>query len=764
MSNSRDFSNLSIWDLFRLEVESKTAALTADLLLLERGEGTATVLEDLMRAAHSLKGAAQMVEARPAVRVAHAMEDTFVSMQKGTIVPTLARMDLLLEGVDLLQRVASIDSEDAAALQRADEDIDGFIGRLESASDDNTEALKFADESTSHANQAPAVPAASPTAPAFALPQPQAHPVLTGARDDDTVRVTAERMNRLLSLAAESLVTTRWLDDFIAAGNRERHQHREIAESLERLRDALAAGVDHTELLDRLATTQRHIGELRRSHTGQTAELGEIQRRSSGVATRLYREVVDLRMLPFGEGVGHLARLVRSIARQLNKEVRLVIEGGATPVDREILERLDASIVNLIRNAIDHGIESPEERVRKGKPPVGVIRLSASHRSGMLFITAEDDGRGVDVEAVRRRVVERNHATQEMASGMSTAELLEFLLLPGFSMRDSVSEISGRGVGLDIVQTAAREAGGKVSLHSEPDAGLHFVFQLPLTLSVVRALVFDVSGESYAVPIARVARVLRVPKQDIESIENRQFIAIDGEHIGLVAAQQIFGTGTGSSNEEVAVIVLGQGSHRYGLTVDRLMGERELVVRALDPLLGKVKDIGSAALLPDGTPLLIIDVEDVLHSIDHLITRGRVEPASAAKDRQVERRAKRILVVDDSFTVRELERKLLAGRGYDVDVAVDGVDGWNAVRGGQYDLVVTDVDMPRMDGIELVTRIRQDPRLHLLPIIIVSYKEREEDRLRGLEAGADRYLAKGSYHDESMLNVIIEQIGAPEDG
>ncbi|MEO5510096.1 MAG: hybrid sensor histidine kinase/response regulator [Longimicrobiales bacterium] len=757
MSATDDFSNLSIWDLFRLEVESKTASLTADLLSLERGAASATLLEDLMRAAHSLKGAAQMVEARPAVRVAHAMEDTFVSMQKGDVLPTPSRMDLLLEGVDLLQRIANTSSTDAVALQKADEDIDGYVERL-SRSDDDAATPPGAAEPTSYTDVTPPAPRAAAPAPP-PTPQPAPGP----AREDDTVRVTAGRMNRLLSLAAESLVTTRWLDDFIAAGNRERHQQREVAESLERFRDALATGADNASLLERLASAQRHFGEMRRSHTSQAAELGEIQRRSSGVATRLYREVVDLRMLPFGEGVGHLTRLVRSISRQLNKEVRLVIEGGTTPVDREILERLDASIVNLIRNAIDHGIESPEERVRKGKPPVGTIRLAASHRSGMLFIHAEDDGRGVDIEAVRRRVVERRHTTEDMAARMSTAELMEFLLLPGFSMRDTVSEISGRGVGLDIVQTAAREAGGKVTLHSEPNAGLHFVFQLPLTLSVVRALVFEVGGEPYAVPIARVARVLRVPKQDIESIENRQFIDVDGEHIGLVAAQQIFGSGSGTSSDEVAVIGLGRGSHRYGLTVDRLMGERELVVRALHPLLGKVKDIGSAALLPDGTPLLIIDVEDVLHSIDHLITGGRVEPASAARDRTVTRTAKRILVVDDSFTVRELERKLLAGRGYDVDVAVDGVDGWNAVRGGQYDLVVTDVDMPRMDGIELVTRIRQDPRLHLLPIIIVSYKEREEDRLRGMEAGADRYLAKGSYHDESMLNAIIEQIGAPED-
>jgi two-component system sensor histidine kinase and response regulator WspE len=499
---NNDFSNLSIWDLFRLEVESKSVALTVGLLSLERGEGGETLIEDLMRAAHSLKGAAQMVEAKPAVRIAHVMEDCFVSIQKGEIETTHARMDLLLEGVDLLNRIANSDSTDESAMAQAEEDSEAFVARLGAVDRESSET-----SASVGVDQEEPVSQPPPQAKAKAAPkeQPRGPEPTSGARDDDTVRVTAERMNRLLSLSAETLVTTRWLDEFITESRRARQQHREIGDALERFRDSLVANATHAELLERLSNTQRHFGEMRRSRTSETAELVEIQRRASNVATRLYREVVDLRMIPFGEGVGHLQRLVRSLARQLNKEVRLVIDGSSTPVDREILERLDASIVNLIRNAIDHGIESPEERINLGKPPVGTIRLDATHRAGMLFITAQDDGRGVDIEAVRRRVAERNHTTEEAAGRMSNVELLDFLLLPGFSMRDTVSEISGRGVGLDIVQTAAREAGGKVTLHSEQGAGLQFVFQLPLTLSVVRALVFDV-GVSLMPCLSRVSR------------------------------------------------------------------------------------------------------------------------------------------------------------------------------------------------------------------------------------------------------------------
>jgi two-component system sensor histidine kinase and response regulator WspE len=750
-----DYEDMSIWELFRIEAEGRTDALCDGLLQLERGSQSEALLEDLMRAAHSLKGAAQMVEAAPAVRVSHSMEDCFVGMQRGTITPTASRIDILLDGVDLLRRIAS--EEPGTGGTELDRDAVAFVARLQSATDEPDATPTVAAERH---------PAAAPTEPRAVSPtDARSHaPVTTDTRDEDSLRVGAERMNRLLSLAAESLVSTRWLDEFVDAAGRARVQHREIADSLERLRDALANERANADLLERLADTQRHFGDLRRGRTRELAELGEIQRRAATVASQLYREVVDLRMRPFSDGVAHLGRLVRSFARQLGKDVRLEVQGGDTPVDREILERLDASIVNLIRNAVDHGIETPEERILKGKPPTGRILLRATHRAGMLYITAEDDGRGVDIEALRRLVVRRKHTTEDLAATMSDAELLDFLFLPGFSMRETVSEVSGRGVGMDIIQTAARAAGGKVTLHTERDKGLRFDFQLPLTLSVVRALVFEVAGEPYAVAIARVGRVLKVARSEIQSLEGRQHVDLDGDHIGLVAAQQIFGIDASVPHAaDIPIIVLGQGTRRYGLTVDKLLGERELVVRSLDNVLGKVKDIGSAALLPDGTPLLIIDVEDVLHSIEHLITGGRVAPASAAEDMESSRHMKRILVVDDSFTVRELERKLLTTRGYAVDVAVDGMDGWNAVRTGKYDLVVTDVDMPRMDGIELVRRIRQDPRMHMLPIIIVSYKEREEDRARGMDAGADRYLAKGSYHDESMINAIIEQIGTPED-
>jgi two-component system sensor histidine kinase and response regulator WspE len=452
--------------------------------------------------------------------------------------------------------------------------------------------------------------------------------------------------------------------------------------------------------------------------------------------------------------------MVRDVAHSLGKSVRLDVKGEATPVDRDILERLKAPLGHLLRNAVDHGIEAPGERQGHGKPEQGIVLLQACHSAGMLLITVADDGPGVDLEAVRRAVARKRLTTLETAQKMTGAEVLEFLFLPGFTMKESVSEISGRGVGLDVVQTTVKELGGRVRISSKSGNGTRFQLELPLTLSLIRTLLVEIGGEPYAFPLARVDRALKLPRERIESVQGRQHFTLDGAQVGLVAAHQVMDLeGSSPAGSEVSIVVLGDKTARYGVVIDRFLGERELVVRTLDPRLGKVKNINSAALMADGSAVLIVDVDDLTRSIENLISGQRLSRIGCEPGAEAARKQKRVLVVDDSLTVRELERKLLANGGYGVDIAVDGMDGWNAVRTGDYDLVVTDVDMPRLDGIELLKLIRQDNRFKVLPVMIVSYKDRPEDRSRGMEAGADYYLTKASFHDETLLRAVTDLIG-----
>jgi two-component system sensor histidine kinase and response regulator WspE len=349
--------------------------------------------------------------------------------------------------------------------------------------------------------------------------------------------------------------------------------------------------------------------------------------------------------------------------------------------------------------------------------------------------------------------------TEAMAKDLSETELLEFLFLPGFSTREEVTEISGRGVGLDVVHTTVQRMRGVARATTEPGKGTRFHLQLPVTLSIVRVLLVEICGEPYAIPLARIDRTMKLDTSRIESLESRQYFTIDNQHVGIVFASQVFGcNNTPGVNDELSVVVLGERLNRSGLVVDRFMGERSLVVHTLDPRLGKVQDICGASGLENGDPCLIIDVDDMLRSIDILIAGGRLDRIKDSETTTTHA-GKRILVVDDSITVREVERNMLATRGYQVDVAVDGMDGWNAVRMSDYDLVISDVDMPRMNGFEFVRLIKQDDRLHGTPVMIVSYKDREEDRQRGLEAGADYYLTKGSFHDETLINAVVDLIG-----
>jgi two-component system sensor histidine kinase and response regulator WspE len=327
-------------------------------------------------------------------------------------------------------------------------------------------------------------------------------------------------------------------------------------------------------------------------------------------------------------------------------------------------------------------------------------------------------------------------------------------------MRDTVTEISGRGVGLDVVQNMVKGVRGNIRIANQPGRGMRFQLQLPLTLSVLRTLLFEVGDEPYAIPLSQISRTLKLPKQKVEVLEGRHYFSLDGQQIGLLTAHQVLDCGAPRNLDgELPVIVMGDRAARYGLVVDRFLGERELVVQKLDPRLGKIRDISAGSLMEDGSPVLIVDVEDMLCTIEKLVSSGRLHQVRTEPGQIAARTGKRILIVDDSLTVRQLQCKLLAAHGYHAEVAVDGMDGWNAIQSGGYDLVITDVDMPRVDGIELATLIKRDPRFASVPVVIVSYKDREEDRLRGLEAGADYYLTKGGFHDRTLLQAVVDLIG-----
>lgn len=756
-----DLSGFSMQELFRVEADNQGQALTQGLLELEKQPNSSESLELCMRAAHSIKGAARIVNLQCGVDTAHAMEDCFVAMQQGRLKVSQGVIDVLLRGVDMLLNIGRCPGLSAEELGVA-----GFLADLErshSAAGDSRQALTAEPGGLNPEAAAPRKAQLEPSAETSAQPAAPAAPELELNRGESAgsmLRVSADNLNHLLALAGESLVESRKLRPFTGSLLRIKRLQHDLTRTLEQAKAAAPeAGADgeatpQSRALEKMLEIQRLLAE-------RLEEFENYDRRVSNLAERVYSQTLACRMLPFSDGIRHFPRLARDLCKKLGKQARLQIVGEHVRVDRDILEKMETSLNHLIHNALDHGLESPEERVAAGKKAEGTVSLMAVLNAGSLQIVVADDGRGIDLERVRRIVAKRKLTSEGTAAQMSEAELLEFLFLPGFTLREEVTQISGRGVGLDIVQTMARGVRGMARVTTKAGKGTRFELRLPLTLSVVRALVASVGGEAYAFPLPRIGRALKIRRKEVESIQGRQHFEYEGRRIGLVEAGQVLGLrGEWVISDPMSVVVLGEQGKFHGIVVDKFLGEHELVIQELDTRLGKIQDVTAGSILEDGTPVLIVDTQDLAVSIEKLAMAGSLGWVGGRDAPRAQTKRKRVLVVEDSLTVRELERKLLSQSGYDVEIAMDGMDGWNAVRSGRHDLVLTDVDMPRMDGIELARLIKGDSRLKSIPVMIVSYKDREEDRRRGLEAGADYYLTKGSFHDDTLIKAVVDLIGA----
>jgi two-component system sensor histidine kinase and response regulator WspE len=819
---SGDLSGFSMFDLFRAEAESHAQALSDGLLELESQPDRAANVDPLMRAAHSIKGAARIVNLDPLVQLAHAMEDCFVAVGQGAETLTSERVDQLLRGVDLFQAISQLSEkelpdwldahqatcrdlaaavrEPIAAASVAPENVPGSApatqsppaaahenaageppsptgsptpsaaapiqperAQPETAQPETAEAERAQPEPDAAEQAVAAAPAdsdAGDSEPSAAESLPTRATVAQIARElaaeDRAVPVSAANLNRILRLASESMIESRRLQ----AVDGSLSQLREFSREIFKLLDAADPGSPDalprdTKSIQRL---QQCWEESLQTHA-QALETALWQ--SERTSTALYHEVLGSRMRPFTEGTVAFPRMVRDLSRKLGKRISFQVQGGAVAVDRDILRQLEAPLNHLLRNCVDHGVESPEERRQSGKPDSGQVVLSARHHAGMLTVEVRDDGRGIDPETLRRKVVERQLAAADLAADLSDDELFEFLFLPGFSTAGTVTEVSGRGVGLDVVQSMVQEVSGSIRVASKPGAGTKFTLRLPVTLSVLRAALAEIAGDLYAFPLSRLKRILRVDREACRTVQGRQQLLLDGQPIGLISAAEILGMNHSAAIDgEISVIVLGEDERQFGLVVDQFVDEQDLVVRQLDPRLGRIPHISSAAITEAGDPLLIVDVDDLIRSMHQRLAEGHLHGIRALRPAE-ERRPRRILVVDDSLTVREVERQLLESHGYAVDVAVDGRDGWNALSTGDYRMLVTDIDMPRMNGIELIRAVRGDRRLAELPVIVVSYKDREEDRLLGLEAGANAYLTKGSFHDDSFIGTVTDLMEDP---
>ncbi len=710
--------------LFRQEVENQCAQLGQRLLRLEQEPERLELIAPIMRSAHSIKGAARAVRLEPAVALAHALEDRLLAAQRSGQPVSEALIEFCLGVVDLLRELAR-----AGATPE-------LVAR-------HTALISF-DE-----RNAPA--------PSAATPAP-AQPAYIAAEDSDPVlRIKASLVGRLIALAGSGVVGAHRLRPFAERQQRLRRSVSQLGRLLDDLHHRLGAPPSTLPVGAALADLRRHLADTRHQTLSWIDEFAEYSREAFDLNERIYQAASMTRLRPFRDLVLGYPRMVRDLARQLGKRARLTIVGEGLEVDRDVLDRLDATLTHLLRNALDHGIENVADRRAAGKPEDGQLRIWATHRAGMLAIDISDDGMGIDLESVRRRLVEAGRVTPQAAAVLSEQALKEHLFAPGFSTRTEVTEVSGRGVGLDVVRESIERLDGSVRLTTRSGQGTTFHLLVPISRAVTRALAVRIADEVYAFPSLRIHRVLRVAHAQIESRDGLQYLPQQGRNIGLVPLAELLDLGhTRTAADRVDVVVIEHQGRLAGFVVEELLGEFDLATRALDTRLGRVSDVAAVAMLPDGTAVVLLDVDDLMRST---LSRERAGMRKLEEKTEQTVRAKRVLVADDSISVRELERQLLASQGFDVEVAVDGMDAWTRLRDEDFDLLVTDVDMPRMDGIELTRSIKQDPRLRALPVVIVSYRDRAEDRRRGLEARADSYLTKADFQDDSFIKLIHQLLG-----
>jgi len=754
-----NLGGFSMFDLYKAEAEQHGRALSDGLVALENATDPSLV-EPLMRAAHSIKGAARIVGFEQVVTLAHAMEDCLVRLQRAQepIVP--ARVDQLLKGTDLLVQSAQVAEADVPAWNTAHAAaIADLASRLQQPAAAPTTMMPQ-EPAPPTSGPAPAAPAAS--APAAAAPPPSAAsthaaPPPTAASTttmpvagESSVMVRSRNLDRLMRLSGEGMVEARRLEAMQARLRAIRTRERSLEDLFDRRRQR--QDVSDLDLEQAHAAIRNEVALLE-------ADLQAHLRRTEELSTTLHHEAIDCRMRPFGDACLTIPRTVRDLARSLDKDASARLEGQSVSVDRDILRKLEAPLTHLVRNALDHGIESRAERAGSGKRAQATLRVSASHQAGMLVVEIADDGRGIDLGRLRAKIIERNLSTPELVARMSDRELTDFLFLPGFSTAKAVTDLSGRGVGLDVVQTTVHEVGGSVEVQTELGRGTTFRMRLPVTLSVLRAAIVSIGGEPYAMPLARMERIDRLDHDALEHVEGRLAARVNDEVIGLVRGDELLGVPGEVQSGALAVVSLRTRQRTLGVIVDGFLGEEDVVVQPLDERLGTVPHVSSASVRQSGELVLILDADAMAIDAARRLDEGTLRGAAAGSEDARSRRH-RVLVVEDSLTVREVERQMLTRAGYMVDVAVDGLDGWNALQRERYDLVLSDVDMPRMNGLELVRRIRADRKLASVPVVMVSYKDREEDRLAGLEAGATAYLTKGAFHDRTLLDTVADLIAA----
>lgn len=736
-----------LMDTFAIELEEQLQNITDGLLVLEKGVEDSErrqTLESVFRAAHNIKGAARGVEVTDVADIAHHLESVFAVLKRENRSPDGAVTDLVLESLDAMrQAMASSGSQQAPGLGK-----NALIARLERVA---VEPLVH--EADQPVVAAQASPATIADAGIEADRRAEAGKPAAGnqQRAADVVRVHVNKLENLASMMEELQVAKIGMDDHLVSMQQLRNRVQELTSGWHRA-TARTSQADRDGWLKRSADT---IAELDMASARAHREMRAGTSRLGILVESLQDSVRMMRLVPVATLLRPMSRSVRDIARELGKKVSFEISGDDIEIDRMVLDGIHDPLVHLLRNALDHGIEAPQQRLNKGKPAEGRLRISVSSEGSQIVLTVQDDGGGISADEIAASARKKKLVSETELAAMGRDEILGLIFRPGFSSKEIITHISGRGVGLDVVVMNLRKLKGSVQLETDEGKGTRFILRLPITLATDHGVLVRAGGAVFAVPTSAVDRVMEINPEQIVEVEASHAIMHRGRSIPLrdLAATLELETQERINKKILPVMVIAKGWDNVAFLVDEVIGEREIVVKPFRSLLQSVRNITGGTLTGSGDVIMVLNPSDLVDSAmrGSLAHLHHVESAEIAK-------VLRVLVVDDSITTRSLEKSILEHAGYKVSLAVDGKQAWDMLQELVFDLVVTDVEMPKMDGFELTALIKQSERLKRLPVIIVTSLAREEDRKRGIEAGAEAYIVKGQFETGVLLDVVGQLI------
>lgn len=750
---------------FKDEAREHLQTVSEGLDALGRGQDESEQQEQIeivFRAAHSLKGAARSVNLAAIETICQSMESVFASLKKQNIKLSPDLLKLLRDAIDIVTRIVDADFQDATG-NRGTATV--IARRLESAAQGRLVSV-----STSQ----PAPP--SQTLPIEPAP-PEPVSSASSTNRSNTIRVATSRLDKLLLESEEMLalklmsghraqqlksllgLIKQWDKDWIKVVPNVRRARQAVIEPLVNSVNSPAQS-EMAGLLEFLEWNYSFIQSIEDTLAKIASECEQEHRTVGGMVDTLLLDVRQTVMFPFATLVEGFSKLVRSLAQDEGKEAELVVQGEHIEIDRRILEGLKDPIIHVLRNSIDHGLEKPDERARKGKAARGTITILVSqHSSTQIELVISDDGRGIDVSRVREMVTNLSLMTKAEAAHLSDKEALSFIFHSGLSTSPVISDISGRGLGLAILQDQVEKLGGTISVETRTGNGTTFHLLLPLTVATFRAVLINVGGQIFAVPTNNVERVLRLNRADIRTVENKETIRFDGRTLSLVSLSEVLEMIQAErrpASNDIPIIVLSVAGNRIAFKVDEILNEQEVLVKSLGKQLSRVRNIAGATVLGTGNVVPILNVRDLMKSaLRPVSTIMRSERRAALSEHA---KVKSILLAEDSITSRALLKNILESAGYYVQTAIDGVDAFTRLKTEQFDLLVSDVEMPRMNGFDLTARIRADKALADMPVILITALASREDREKGVDAGANAYIVKSSFDQSNLLEVISRMV------